>query len=41
LLQAKATPQTSLFRSVSLADLALIIGAAIIVLPTMFPGWPV
>jgi exosortase len=35
LLLAKAKPQTSLFRSVSLSDLALIIGAAIIVLPTM------
>jgi exosortase len=36
LLQAKAKPQTSLFRSVTLADWALIVGAAIIVLPTMF-----
>jgi exosortase len=36
LLQAKARPRTSLLRSISLADLALIIGAAIIVLPTMF-----
>ena len=36
LLQAKAKPQSSLSRSISLADLAVIIGAAIIVLPTMF-----
>jgi len=36
LLLAKANPQASLFRSFSLADLALILGAAIIVLPTMF-----
>ncbi|HJR82442.1 MAG TPA: exosortase V [Sphingomicrobium sp.] len=36
MLQAKARPQTSLFRSISLADLALIVGAMIIVLPTMF-----
>lgn len=36
MLLAKAKPQTSLFRSLTLADLALIIGAAIIVIPTMF-----
>ena len=36
MLLAKAKPQASLFRSISLADLALILGAAIIVLPTMF-----
>lgn len=36
MLLAKAKPQTGLFRSLSLADLALIVGAAIIVLPTMF-----
>ena len=36
MLQAKARPQTSLLRSISLADLALIAGAMIIVLPTMF-----
>jgi exosortase len=36
LLLAKTRPQTSLIRSVSLADFALIIGAAAILLPTMF-----
>lgn len=36
MLLARAKPQTSLFRSVSIADLVLIVGAAIIVLPTMF-----
>ena len=36
LLLAKAKPQTALFRSLTLADLVLIVGAAIIVLPTMF-----
>jgi exosortase len=36
LLLAKTRPQTSLLRSVSLADLALIIGVAAILLPTMF-----
>ena len=36
MLLAKANPKTSLLRSLSLADLALIVGAAIIVIPTMF-----
>ena len=36
MLLARAKPQTSLFRSVTIADLVLIVGAAIIVLPTMF-----
>lgn len=36
LLLAKAKPQTALFRSLTLADLVLLVGAAIIVLPTMF-----
>ena len=36
MLLAKAKPQTSLFRSLRLADLVLIVGAAIIVVPTMF-----
>jgi len=36
LLLAKAKPQTNLFRSLTLADLVLIVGAAIIVIPTMF-----
>jgi len=36
LLLAKARPQTSLFRSLTLADLVLIAGMAIIVIPTMF-----
>ena len=36
MLLAKAKPQTSLFRSMTIADLTLIIGAAIIVIPTMF-----
>ena len=36
MLLAKAKPQTSLFRSVTIADLVLVVGAAIIVLPTMF-----
>lgn len=36
MLLAKAKPQASLFRSIGLADLVLIVGAAIIVLPTMF-----
>ena len=35
MLLAKTPPQTSLMRSVSLADLALIIGTAAILLPTM------
>lgn len=35
MLLAKTRPQTSLIRSVSLADLALIIGVAAILLPTM------
>ena len=35
MLLAKTPPQTSLMRSVSLADLALIIGVAAILLPTM------
>lgn len=36
MLLAKTRPQTSLIRSVTLADLALIIGVAAILLPTMF-----
>jgi exosortase len=36
LLLARAKPQISLFRSLSIADLALLIGAAIIIVPTMF-----
>jgi len=36
LLLTRARPQTSLFRTVSLADLALILGAALLVLPTMY-----
>ena len=36
MLLAKAKPRTGLFRSISIADLVLIVGAAIIVLPTMF-----
>ena len=36
MLLAKTRPQTSLIRSVSLADFALIIGVAAILLPTMF-----
>lgn len=36
MLLTKARPQTSLIRSVSLADLALVLGAAAIFVPTMF-----
>ena len=36
MLLAKAKPQASLVRSISLADLVLIVGTAIIVVPTMF-----
>lgn len=36
MLLAKAKPQIGLFRSITVADLVLIVGAAIIVLPTMF-----
>ena len=36
MLLAKAKPQTGLFRSLSLADIVLLVGAAIVVLPTMF-----
>ena len=36
LLLAKTRRQTSLIRSVSFADLALLIGVAAILLPTMF-----
>ena len=35
MLLAKAKPQTSIFRSLSIADLSFLIGAAIIVLPTI------
>jgi exosortase len=36
LLLARAKPQVSLFRSFTLADLVLLVGAAILALPTMF-----
>jgi exosortase len=36
LLLTKSRPQTSLLRSISLPDLALLIGAALLVVPTMF-----
>ena len=36
MLLAKAKPQNGLFRSLSLADIVLLVGAAIVVLPTMF-----
>ena len=36
MLLAKTKPQTSLLRSLSIADLALLIGSAIIILPTIF-----
>ena len=36
MLVARAKPQVKLLQSVSLADLALIVGAAIVLLPTMF-----